>query len=139
MTKTARDSWPGKVVLVNGGSSGFGWFIASAFAGRGAKVFVNGREEARLQQAVHRIREDGVDCSKVPIQKLSAWGPRRKEFIDLLGRMRSGLSILRDDNCADNFKKTFTREEIGEKITKERVTTSAFQYVNSVAFQSFLC
>ena len=66
MTKSARQFWQGKIVLVTGGSAGFGWFIASAFAKRGAKVFVNGRDETRLNEAVDRIVEEGGDATALP-------------------------------------------------------------------------
>ena len=62
MTHSARDRWQGKLVLVTGGSSGFGTYIAQAFGRRGAKVLVNGRGEVRLNEAIQRLREEGCDA-----------------------------------------------------------------------------
>ena len=66
MTKHSREFWQGKVVLVTGGSSGLGWFIAQAFGRAGAKVFVNGRDEGRLADAVKRLCEDGCTAAALP-------------------------------------------------------------------------
>jgi 3-oxoacyl-[acyl-carrier protein] reductase len=44
------------VVLVTGSSGGIGMSIAHAFAAEGASVVLNGRDEAKLQQAVDRIQ-----------------------------------------------------------------------------------
>ena len=62
MTKHAREYWQGKLVLVTGGSSGFGWFIARAFGRAGAKVCINGRDDNRLNDAVRRLAEDDVEA-----------------------------------------------------------------------------
>jgi 3-oxoacyl-[acyl-carrier protein] reductase len=48
-----------KVVLVTGGSEGFGLGIARAFATEGALVCVNGRRSAPIDAAVAQIREAG--------------------------------------------------------------------------------
>lgn len=47
--------WDGKVVLITGGSAGFGKALAIAFAQHGARVVITGRDEARLSAAVAEI------------------------------------------------------------------------------------
>ena len=46
----------GKRALVTGSTAGIGYAIAEALAREGASVIVNGRTEARVEQAVARIR-----------------------------------------------------------------------------------
>ena len=45
----------GKTALVTGGNSGIGLAIAQRFAQEGAHVFITGRREAQLAEAVTRI------------------------------------------------------------------------------------
>ena len=48
----------GKRALVSGSSSGIGWAIARELAAEGAHVLLNGRDAARLQHALARIRAE---------------------------------------------------------------------------------
>ncbi|GEL76048.1 2,4-dienoyl-CoA reductase [Tenuibacillus multivorans] len=55
-----------EVVIVTGGSSGMGKYMAKKFAHEGAKVVITGRDEARLQAAKEDILE-GKDLQVHPI------------------------------------------------------------------------
>ncbi len=48
----------GKLALVSGSTAGIGFAIASALAGEGARVIVNGRTQAAVDGAVGQIRSD---------------------------------------------------------------------------------
>ncbi|SOE96606.1 gluconate 5-dehydrogenase [Burkholderia sp. D7] len=50
----------GKRALVTGSSTGIGFALARGLAGAGAQVILNGRNEARLAEAVERLRGDGL-------------------------------------------------------------------------------
>jgi NAD(P)-dependent dehydrogenase (short-subunit alcohol dehydrogenase family) len=48
----------GRTALVTGSTSGIGHAIATSFAGAGARVVVNGRDETRTREAAARIRDE---------------------------------------------------------------------------------
>ncbi|MFK4443525.1 gluconate 5-dehydrogenase [Caballeronia udeis] len=50
----------GKRALVTGSSTGIGFALARGLAGAGAQVILNGRNEARLAEAVERLRGEGL-------------------------------------------------------------------------------
>jgi 3-oxoacyl-[acyl-carrier protein] reductase len=49
----------GKVAVVTGGSGGIGMATCRLLAANGTKVAVNGRDQARLEEVVDRIRAGG--------------------------------------------------------------------------------
>jgi gluconate 5-dehydrogenase len=50
----------GKRALVTGSSTGIGFALARGLASAGATVVLNGRNEARLAEAVERLRAEGM-------------------------------------------------------------------------------
>ena len=54
------DKLASKVALVTGGSSGIGLGIAKRFAHEGARVFITGRHQSQLDQAVASIGGDAA-------------------------------------------------------------------------------
>ena len=48
----------GKTALVSGSTAGIGFAIAHTLAGEGAKVIINGRTQAAVDEAVQRLREE---------------------------------------------------------------------------------
>jgi gluconate 5-dehydrogenase len=64
----------GKRALVTGSSSGIGFALARGLAGAGAQVILNGRNEARLAEAVARLRDEGltVDAMSFDVTSPSA-------------------------------------------------------------------
>src|SRR5512132_4075713 len=55
----------GKVAVVTGSSHGIGAATCRMLAANGAKVVVNGRDPAALDETVTRIRRDGGDATGV--------------------------------------------------------------------------
>ena len=46
----------GKSALVTGSTQGIGYAIAASLASDGARIFINGRTEARVKEAVEKLR-----------------------------------------------------------------------------------
>lgn len=56
-----------KLVLVSGSTAGIGLAIATALAAEGARVIINGRTQARIDEAIAKLR------AKVPAAKLESF------------------------------------------------------------------
>jgi len=52
----------GKRALVTGSSRGLGFSVAAALGRHGATVILNGRDDGPLNQAVVRLRDEGIDA-----------------------------------------------------------------------------
>lgn len=79
----------GKVAVVTGGSTGIGLATAKRFVAEGASVFITGRRQAELDNAVAEIGGDVVavqaDSSKVgDLERLYATVKDRKGRLDIL-------------------------------------------------------
>lgn len=96
--------WREKVILITGGSAGFGKVLAERFAHAGAKVVIAGRDSARLQEAVDALRQAGGDVVGIAadvtqdasVAKLFAEVQQRFQRLDVLvnnvGRSTRGLA-----------------------------------------------
>eukprot|EP00127_Corallochytrium_limacisporum_P006753 Clim_evm23s235 gene=Clim_evmTU23s235 len=54
-----QNLFQGKNVLISGGGTGIGFGVAKAFCAHGARVFIMGRRENVLQEAVEKLKADG--------------------------------------------------------------------------------
>jgi gluconate 5-dehydrogenase len=52
----------GKTALITGSSTGIGLALARGLGGAGARVVLNGRNEARLNDAVRSLHSEGIDA-----------------------------------------------------------------------------
>jgi meso-butanediol dehydrogenase/(S,S)-butanediol dehydrogenase/diacetyl reductase len=85
-------SFNGKVVLVTGSTTGIGEACASVFAGSGAAVMVNGRNEQRGQKVVEAIRAAGGRAEFTAVD-LRAPGACDQLVSDTVARL-GGLDVL---------------------------------------------
>ncbi|MEO0383163.1 MAG: SDR family oxidoreductase [Pseudomonadota bacterium] len=56
----------GQRALITGSSQGIGFALARGLAAAGAKIILNGRDEAKLSNAADRLRADGADVDLLP-------------------------------------------------------------------------
>ena len=50
----------GRIALVTGSSAGIGYALARGLAGAGARIVLNGRNAAKVEEAAARLREEGA-------------------------------------------------------------------------------
>ncbi len=62
----------GRRALVTGSSTGIGYALAKGLAGAGAEVILNGRNAARLAEAVSRLRDEGATVHAASFDVTSA-------------------------------------------------------------------
>ena len=55
----------GKTALITGSGKGIGFTLAEGLAGAGAKIILNGRDEAKLAEAEITLRKQGVEVTKL--------------------------------------------------------------------------
>jgi len=79
----------GKLALVSGSTAGIGYAIAHTLAGEGARVIVNGRSQAGVDEAVDRIRSETGGKVEGFAGDLS-----RAEAAQEVARRHAGISIL---------------------------------------------
>src|SRR5689334_17377047 len=53
----------GRIALITGSSQGIGFALAGGLARAGARVVLNGRDAAKLAQAVESLAGEGLDAS----------------------------------------------------------------------------
>ena len=82
----------GKVALVTGSSRGLGYAMAEGLAAAGARVILNGRDEAMLTRAADRLRGQGhaVDARAFDVRDIDAARAAADQMIATQG----GIDIL---------------------------------------------
>jgi NAD(P)-dependent dehydrogenase (short-subunit alcohol dehydrogenase family) len=88
----------GKIALVTGGNSGIGLATAKQFVNEGAYVFINGRREVELAEAVEQIRKHvtgvQVDVSNLgDLDRLFAQIGKEKGRLDIVFANAGGGNI----------------------------------------------
>jgi len=107
-------------------------------------VYVRGKRVPMLyyRKALFAVSSKGVDCSKIPIRKIVAWGKDRKEFKKRLNDMVTAIKDIREFSvfldCFDTTSK-ITRAGLKSRIEHDRIATAAINLINGVAFNTFLC
>lgn len=67
----------GKVVVITGSTRGIGFAVAKAFAGRGARIVINGRRSAAVDEAVEQLTKENRSVAGVVADISTAEGAAR--------------------------------------------------------------
>ena len=79
----------GRIALVTGSSGGIGRALAAGLAAAGARVVVNGRDGARVAQAVAALRADGHAAEPMPFDVTDGAAVR-----DAVDRIEAGIGPI---------------------------------------------
>jgi NAD(P)-dependent dehydrogenase (short-subunit alcohol dehydrogenase family) len=116
----------GKVAVVTGGNSGIGLATAQRFADEGAHVFITGRRQGELDQAVKQIGKDAVavqgDVSSLAdLDRLYATVKQKQGRIDVLfANAGSGQIAPLGAITEEHFDKTFDTNVKGLLFTVQK-------------------
>lgn len=90
-----------KVVIITGGSSGMGKYMAMNFAASGANVVITGRDKARLDQAKEEIEKDAI--GKVAVFQMDVRNVEHVEAMVKFTVNEFGTVTSLVNNAAGNF------------------------------------
>ena len=101
----------GRTAFVSGSTEGIGYAIASALAAEGVRVTVNGRDAARVEAAVARLREEHPGSDPAGLVADFADAAEVARLLDALGQVdvlvnNVGLFDLVDFDAADDAEWT---------------------------------
>lgn len=99
--------YEGKVIIITGGSSGMGKYMAMKFAKEGANVVITGRDEERLNAAREEIGENGhvfqMDVRNVEsVQALVEFADKKFGRIDGLVNNAAGNFVVQAEKLTPN-------------------------------------
>ncbi|MEE4671297.1 SDR family oxidoreductase [Pseudomonas alliivorans] len=115
----------GKIALVTGGTTGIGLATAKRFAEEGAYVYITGRRQAELDDAVSRVgNATGVKVDSTRLEQLDALYQqigKEKGRIDVLFANAGGGSMLPlGDITEAHYDDTFDRNVKGVLFTVQK-------------------
>ena len=113
----------GRVALITGASSGIGEAFAHAIGGRGVRLILTGRDDARLQRVAEEVAaRRSVQVDRIAIDLREPDAPERlKAAVDSLG-LSPDLLV---NNAGAGFIGTFTRLPLDEQLGVIRVNVEA--------------
>jgi NAD(P)-dependent dehydrogenase (short-subunit alcohol dehydrogenase family) len=116
----------GKIAVITGGSSGIGLSTAQLFIKEGAYVFITGRRQNELDEAVGQIGKDvtavqGDVCNLADLDRLYATVKEQKGQIDVLfANAGIGESCRLEKISEAHFDKTFSINVKGVLFTVQK-------------------
>jgi NAD(P)-dependent dehydrogenase (short-subunit alcohol dehydrogenase family) len=116
----------GRVAIVTGGSSGFGYAISSLFAASGAKVFIGDMNPTGAQKLAAQY-PNSVIAAKMNVTQRTDWDSALKTILDTWGK----LDIL-INNAGTSYKNKPT-VEVTEDEYRRCFDVNCFGIFNSIA------
>lgn len=104
----------GKVALVTGATDGIGFGIACGLAEAGAKIAFNGRSQEKIDAAIKRYKENGVDaigyvCDVTDENAVTAFVKRIKEELGTIDILVNNAAIIKrlpmTEMAVEDFRK----------------------------------
>jgi NAD(P)-dependent dehydrogenase (short-subunit alcohol dehydrogenase family) len=99
----------GKVIVITGGSSGFGLEAARMLLEMGAKVVITGRDKARLEQAASDLAHENLLACRADATKTGDWRKLLQKVLEKFARIDvlvnnhgAGVKIAEVENMEDD-------------------------------------
>lgn len=107
-----------KIILVSGGTSGIGFSIAEACLNNGAKVIITGRNQARIDKAIEKIKEqikntkDSIKGIELDVTDVASVSGKIKNAERLFPETRidvliNSVGVLKGDSLGKTDEKDF--------------------------------
>jgi len=122
----------GKTALITGSGSGIGFALAEGLAGAGAKIILNGRNEAKLVTARTKIRKEGFEVNSLvfDVTKSDEVKKAVREYEENMGAIdilinNAGMNIRRpfEDFDESDWKKILDTNINGTMIVSQAVAS----------------
>lgn len=142
----------GETALVTGSSKGIGHALARGLAGAGARIVLNGRDEASLGEAADALRSEGAEVSVLPFD-VTDHGAARKA-VDRFEADEGPISILvnnagmqhrtpLEDFPADDFERLMRTNlssvfNVGQAAARHMIGRGRGRIINIASVQAAL-
>ena len=121
----------GKVAVITGGTQGIGLATAKLFASEGAYVFITGRRQKELEEAVASIGSNvtGVQGDVANLADLDRLyeSVKAKGRIDVLFAHSRGLGVMRLEVCQQGLPSRVSNEKATAYLASTLVRVSALR------------
>lgn len=110
------------------------------------RPLLNSSYFASIYPKAYKVRIQNVNdfsqCSRIPVQRIMAWGSDRSKFIKLVRRAYTGILRIRDFNCDGiygNPNGSKSRSEVKKLIASKQVPSAALNYLYALAHANYFC
>jgi len=118
-----------KNILITGSNKGIGFETARQLGKKGFKVFISGRSEERLQQALKKLLNEGVDANRL-VMDVSSLESIQRAAIEFM-KLKIKLDVL-INNAAILIKEDRSLLTNSPSIIEKTVQTNSFGVVQVI-------
>ena len=109
----------GKVALITGATQGIGFAIARGFGRAGATVVLNGRDKAKVERALARLKEEGITASGCIFDLVKT--AKMRECLAALEQQHGHIDILVNNA---GIQRRSPLEQFEEQVWREVLDTN---------------